>query len=61
MPSKSEPQTLAHNYERTSRPTGEDISILTRTLHSHYYLPHPRPAPTLRGPAAEFIRFPVLL
>lgn len=34
MPSKSEPQTLAHNYEYTSRPRGEDIYILTRTPHS---------------------------
>lgn len=47
MPSKSEPQTPAHNYERTSRPTGEDIYILTCTLHKHYYLPHPPLFPPL--------------
>lgn len=38
MPSKSEPQMLAHNYECTLRPTGEDIYILTGTLHRHQYL-----------------------
>ena len=50
MPLKSEAQTLAHNYECTSRPTREDISILTRTLHSHYNLPHPPLLPPLGNP-----------
>lgn len=40
MPSKSEPQMLGYNYECTSRPTREDICILTRMLHKPYYLPH---------------------
>ena len=47
MPSKSEPQTLVHNYECTSRPTGEDISILIRARHSYYCLPSPTLLPPL--------------
>lgn len=48
MPSKSEPQKLAHKDECASRLAGEDIYILTCTLHRHEYFPHPPLLPSLQ-------------